>query len=46
MNIIRHLLEHVPYEELPREKVKFPKRQKRGDYTPPDYPYKYVEERY
>ena len=46
LNIIRHLLEHVPYEELPREKVKFPKRQKRGDYTPPDYPYKYVEERY
>lgn len=46
LNIIRHLLEHVPYEELPREKVKFPKRQKRGDYTPPDYPYKFVEERY
>ncbi|UTA52944.1 polyphosphate kinase 2 [Lysobacter soli] len=46
LNIIRHLLEHVPYEELPREKVKFPKRQKRGDYVPPDYPYKFVEERY
>jgi polyphosphate kinase 2 len=46
LNIIRHLLEHVPYEELPREKIEFPKRQKRGDYVEPNYPYKYVGERY
>lgn len=46
LNIIRHLLDHVPYKELPREKVKFPKRQKRGNYTEPDHPYRYVEERY
>jgi polyphosphate kinase len=46
LNIIRHILEHVPYEELPREKVEFPKRQKRGDYTEPNYAYKLVEERY
>jgi len=46
LNIIRHMLDHIPYEELPREKIHFPKRQKRGDYVEPDYPYKYVEERY
>ena len=46
LNIIRHLLERVPYEELPREKIEFPKRQKRGDYVDPKYPYKYVAERY
>jgi polyphosphate kinase 2 len=46
LNIIRHILEHVPYEELPREKVEFPKRQKRGDYVEPKYAYKYVDERY
>jgi len=46
LNIIRHILEHVPYEDLPREKIKFPKRQKAGDYAEPDYAYKYVEERY
>jgi polyphosphate kinase 2 len=46
LNIIRHLLDHIPYEELPREKIHFPKRQKRGDYVEPDYPYKYIEERY
>ena len=46
LNVIRHLLEHVPYEVLPRDKVKFPKRQKRGGYVEPDHPYRYVEEYY
>jgi len=46
LNIIRHLLDHVPYEALPRAKVKFPKRQKRGDYREPDRPFRVVEERY
>ena len=46
LNIIRHLLEHIPYEKLPREKIEFPKPQKRGDYVEPNYAYKYVEERY
>ncbi|MBO9717571.1 MAG: polyphosphate kinase 2 [Pseudoxanthomonas sp.] len=45
LNIIQHLLEHVPYEETKRDKVKFPKRQKRGGYVEPDHPYRYVEER-
>jgi polyphosphate kinase 2 len=46
LNIITHLLNRVPYKELPREKVKLPKRQKRGGYREPDYQYKYVEERF
>ena len=46
LNIIRHLLKHIPYEELPRDKVEFPKRQKRGDYVEPNYPYKYIDEHY
>src|SRR5262245_28590812 len=28
LNIIRHILSKIPYKETPREKVKFPKRQK------------------
>jgi polyphosphate kinase 2 len=44
LNIIRHLLSQIPYEDLPREKVKLPKRQKAGDYREPDYPYKYIPE--
>jgi len=46
LNIIQHLLDHVHYEDLPKEKVKFPKRQKSHGYVEPKYPYKYIEERY
>jgi polyphosphate kinase 2 len=32
LNIISHLLSRIPYEELPREKVKLPKRSTKGAY--------------
>jgi polyphosphate kinase len=44
LNTITHLLKHVPYEEMPREKVKLPDRQKARGYKEPDYPYKVVPE--
>ena len=44
LNIIRHLLSQVPYEEAPREKIKLPKRQKAGDYREPNYPFKCIPE--
>ncbi|WP_373506963.1 polyphosphate kinase 2 [Thiocapsa sp.] len=46
LNIIRHLLGRIPYEDLPREKVELPKRQKSDDYREPDYPFKMVPEAY
>jgi polyphosphate kinase 2 len=46
LNIISHLLSHIPYKDEPREKIKLPKRQKAGKYREPDYPYKYVPEKY
>jgi hypothetical protein len=46
LNIIGHLLAQIPYKQAPREKVKLPKRQKRGSYREPDYPFKFIEERY
>jgi polyphosphate kinase len=46
LNIITHLLKHIPYKELPRAKVKLPKRQKRGGYREPDYPFKFIEEQF
>lgn len=46
LNIIRHLLSRIPYEELPREKVVLPKRQKAGNYVPMTSGIKYVEEHY
>lgn len=42
LNCISHFLSLVPYEEVPREPIKFPKRQAKGDYKEPDYPYQYV----
>jgi hypothetical protein len=32
LNIISHLLSTVPYEDLSREKIKLPKRSKKGAY--------------
>ena len=46
LNIISHLLRSVKYKDVPREKIKLPKRQKAGDYREPDYPYKFVEEKH
>jgi polyphosphate kinase 2 len=46
LNIIAHLLDKIPYKSAPREKVKLPERQKAKGYEEPDYPYKFVEERY
>ena len=46
LNIIAHLLDTIPYKNAPREKVKLPKRQKAHGYREPEYPYKYVKERY
>jgi hypothetical protein len=46
LNLLTHLLDQIPYQDLPREKIVLPKRQKPGDYEEPDYPYKYVKERF
>ena len=45
LNVISHLLNHIPYEDVPMEKVKLPKR-KIGRYTPRDYPFRYVDEKF
>jgi polyphosphate kinase 2 len=46
LNLITHLLQRIPYKDAPREKVKLPKRQKAHGYREPDYPYKYVKEKF
>jgi polyphosphate kinase 2 len=46
LNIIIHLLSQIPYEELPHEKIKLPKRQKANGYKDPDFPHKYVPEKF
>ena len=46
LNCISHFLSLIPYEEVPREPIKFPKRQAKGDYKEPDRPIRYVPEKY
>ncbi|MGC2201120.1 MAG: polyphosphate kinase 2 [Stellaceae bacterium] len=44
LNALTHILSKIPYEDLPRPKVKLPKRQDRGDYKDPDYPFRVIPE--
>lgn len=46
LNLIKHLLDHVPYESITREKIKLPKRQAQGDYRDPGHPLRYIAEIY
>jgi len=46
LNCISHFLSLIPYEEVPRTPIKFPKRQAKGNYKEPNYPYHYVPEKY
>ncbi len=46
LNIISHLLSHIPYEDVPREKIKLPERGKAKGYREPDYPYKRVPDKF
>ena len=46
LNIITHLLSTIDYKAPPKMKVKLPERQKPGSYREPDYPYKYVPEKF
>ena len=46
LNIISHLLASIPYEPIPRKKVTLPDRQKRSSYKQPDYPYRYIPEKF
>ena len=45
LNLITHLLSRIPYKELPREKIKLPKR-KIGRYKPAGYPFKFIDEKF
>ena len=42
LNCIAHFLSLVPYEEVPHDTIKLPKRQPKGDYEEPEHSYHYV----
>ena len=43
LNVIHHILEQVPHKKVRGERIEFPKRQKRGGYREPNYPWKFVK---
>jgi hypothetical protein len=45
LNVISHILSHVPYKAIETRKVKLPKR-KTGRIQSVDYPFHYVTERF
>ena len=48
LNVIHHLLSRIPYKDATHngKRPKLPERQKPDEYVDPDYPFKYVPERY
>jgi polyphosphate kinase 2 len=46
LNIISHLLGKIDYAPLPEVKIELPRRQERGTYKEPDYPYKFIPEKF
>jgi polyphosphate kinase 2 len=46
LNCIVHFLGLIPYEEMPSVKADLPSRQKAKGYQEPDYPYRFVPEKY
>jgi polyphosphate kinase 2 len=46
LNIIQHVLEHIPYKKVHSAEVKFPARQKQGEYVEPTRHYHVVPDRY
>jgi len=48
LNVIHHLLSRIPYKDVTHngKRPRLPDRQKPDGYVDPDYPFKYVPERY
>jgi polyphosphate kinase len=46
LNIIKHILSKIPYNDVHRPKVELPKRQKREGYKELDYPFRMVPEEF
>ena len=46
LNLITHLLDQIPYKKVPRDEVELPKRGKAHGYKEPDYPFKFVPEKF
>jgi len=46
LNCISHLLSVVPWKRIPHEKIRLPKRQGPKGYKAPEWPYRWIPEKY
>jgi polyphosphate kinase 2 (PPK2 family) len=46
LNLITHLLDQIPYKKVKRDKIELPKRGKPDGYEEPDYPFKFIPEKF
>jgi polyphosphate kinase 2 len=46
LNVITHMLGSIPYKDVPHEKVKLPKRHVKKGGGQPEYPLRFIPERY
>lgn len=46
LNIINHILNEIPYEKMSHKEIKLPRRQSKGTYKEPNYPYRLVPNKY
>ncbi|HXV22926.1 MAG TPA: polyphosphate kinase 2 [Alphaproteobacteria bacterium] len=46
LNIISHLLSQISYKSIKRPKITLPKRQRAQGYVEPDYPWKFIPEKF
>lgn len=46
LNCITHLLSLIPYYQVPHDKVELPERNGPDGYVEPDYPFRYVPQKY
>ena len=46
LNCIAHFLSMIPYQEIPREKVTLPSRQKAKGYQKPSHTFRFIPEKY
>ena len=46
LNLITHLLSQVPYKDVPRDKIKLPKRRKVDHVIEPNPAFKYIRQVY
>jgi hypothetical protein len=46
LNCIAHFLSIIPYQEIPREKVTLPPRQKAKGYQKPSHTFRFIPDKY